>query len=97
MKWRTSGRIDRCTVRLTDLVSFGSLHLTNSINRFVKLNTKLSVQLQLTDNLTDLIVERIDLAIRITCNPAPNLVASSLYLQEHGIPKVSADLDLYQP
>lgn len=97
----------RGIVRMASSVSFGGVHLANTINRFIKQNPKLNVQLQLTDNLVDLIAERIDLAVRITNNPDPNLVARKLadcysllvaspaYLAEHGIPQEPEDLQQY--
>ena len=94
----------RGVIRVASSVSFGSLHLANSINRFIKQHPKLNVQLQLTDNLVDLISERIDLAIRITHNPDPHLIARKLadchsllvaspaYFAEYGTPTTPNDL-----
>lgn len=97
----------RGSIRIASSVSFGSLHLVNVINRFIKAHPKLNVQLQLSDNLVDLISARIDLAIRITNSPDPNLVArkladchsllvaSPIYLAERGIPEQPNDLYMH--
>lgn len=94
----------RGNIRIACNTSFGSNQLTQAIHAFLALHPKLNVQLQLSDNAVDLVENRIDLAIRFTNNPDPNLVARKLgechslfvasptYLAEHGTPKTPNDL-----
>lgn len=65
----------RGTLRIAAEASFGSTVLLQVLQDFMALNPKLAIQLQLSDKAVDLVEERIDLAIRITNNPEPNLVA----------------------
>ncbi|AUI66327.1 MULTISPECIES: LysR family transcriptional regulator [Glaesserella] len=94
----------RGTIRISSNSSFGASHLTEAINAFLAQHSNLHIQLDLSDRLVDLIAERIDLAVRITNNPDPNLVARKLtachsllvatpdYLARYGIPNHPEDL-----
>ncbi|MCQ9329791.1 LysR family transcriptional regulator [Pelistega suis] len=98
----------RGLIRICSNASFGGSHLTQAINRFLAQYPKVSIQLDLSDRLVDLIAERIDLAVRITNTPDPNLIArkvadchSSLvavpaYLAEFGEPKHPEDLQKHR-
>lgn len=94
----------RGLIRISSNGSFGASHLTQAINRFLAQYPKINIQLDLSDRLVDLIAERIDLAVRITNTPDPNLiarkvadchsslVATPIYLAEFGEPEQPEDL-----
>lgn len=94
----------RGTIRIGSSVSFGVGHLTEAVNRFSALHPDLNIHLELGDKLMDLVAERIDLAVRITNHPDPNLVARKLagcrslivatpdYLARFGKPERPEDL-----
>ncbi|TCP97264.1 LysR family transcriptional regulator [Cricetibacter osteomyelitidis] len=98
----------RGVLRLTCNAAFGATHLLKQINEFLALHPKLNIQLQLTDNLVDLVAERIDLAVRFTNNPDPNLVGRKVadahsvlvatpdYLARSGTPTTPVDLQQHQ-
>lgn len=98
----------RGTLRIASNSSFGGSQLSLALQEFMALHPKLNVQLQLSDSLVDLLAERIDLAIRFTNNPDPNLVARPLaeihsvlvatpdYLARHGIPQQPQDLNKHR-
>lgn len=65
-------------LRLTASNAFGSAHLVQAINAFMMCHPKLNIQLLLSDTPINLVEERIDLAVRITNSPDPNLVARKL-------------------
>lgn len=93
----------RGTLRIASNHSFGNSHLLNAIEAFLQQHPKLNVQLQLSDQTINLLDERIDVAVRITNTPDPNLVARKLgdchsllvatpdYLA-HGEPQTPQDL-----
>ncbi|MDH2997021.1 LysR family transcriptional regulator [Pasteurellaceae bacterium LFhippo2] len=94
----------RGTIRVACNGSFGSTHLLQAINHFLAQHPNLSIQLQLNDNTIDLVEQRIDLALRFTNHPDPNLVARKLadchsllvatpdYLTKYGMPEIPEDL-----
>ncbi|MDO4248255.1 MAG: LysR family transcriptional regulator [Neisseria sp.] len=94
----------RGNIRLSSSGSFGAVHLTQAVNVFLREHPNLSIHLELSDKLLDLVAERIDLAVRITNHPDPNLVARKLapcrslivatpeYLARFGTPKHPEDL-----
>lgn len=65
-------------LRLASSNSFGVGHLVQAINNFMVRHPKLNIQLLLSDTTLNLVEERIDLAVRITNSPDPNLVARKL-------------------
>lgn len=65
-------------LRLAASSSFGVSHLTTLIGQFQRQHPKLQIQLNLGDQTFNLVEQRIDLAIRITNNPEPSLVARKL-------------------
>ncbi|OOR98312.1 LysR family transcriptional regulator [Haemophilus paracuniculus] len=91
-------------LRLASSISFGANILSEAINEFQQLHPKLKIHLNLGDQAINLIENRIDLAIRITNNPDPSLVARKLsrcrsllvatpdYLAQHGIPTTLDEL-----
>ena len=94
----------RGNIRLSSSGSFGTTHLTKAVNVFLREHPNLNIHLELSDKLLDLVAERIDLAVRITNQPDPNLVARKLadchslivatpeYLARFGTPKHPEDL-----
>lgn len=68
----------RGTLRVASNSSFGNSHLLTALQTFLRQHPKLNLQLQLSDDTVDLLEARIDLAIRITAQPDPNLVARKL-------------------
>ncbi len=94
----------RGNIRLSSSGSFGTVHLTQVVNVFLREHPNLNIHLELSDKLLDLVAERIDLAVRITNQPDPNLVARKLadchslmvatpeYLAKFGTPKHPEDL-----
>ena len=92
------------SLRIASNSSFGSTHLLLAIKDFLQHHPKLNIQFQLSDQSVNLIDERIDLAIRFTNQPDPNLIARPLatchsllvaspeYLAQKGIPQTPQDL-----
>ena len=65
----------RGQLRITTSMSFGMAQLAPAIADFMTQHPHIHIDLQLGDRAANLIEERIDLAIRITNNPEPGLVA----------------------
>ena len=92
------------SLRIASNSSFGSTHLLLAIKDFLQHHPKLNIQFQLSDQSVNLIDERIDLAIRFTNQPDPNLIARPLaichsllvaspeYLAQKGIPQTPQGL-----
>lgn len=94
----------RGQLRITTSMSFGMAQLAPAIADFMAQHPHIHIDLQLGDRAANLIEERIDLAIRITNEPEPGLVARRLgdchsvivaapaYLARHGTPQQPAEL-----
>ena len=94
-----SGRL-----RINAPLTFGVLHLAPLWGRFAQAYPKVSLDIELSDRVVDLVEEGYDLAVRITNLPNSQLVsrqlastrmvacASPQYLAEHGTPAQPADL-----
>ena len=94
----------RGQLRITTSMSFGMAQLAPAISDFLAQHQQIHIDLQLGDRAVNLIEERIDLAIRITNDPDPGLIARRLadchsvivaspgYLSRHGQPRQPADL-----
>lgn len=94
----------RGMVRVASNSAFGANALTLAVNRFLTQHPKLNIQLHLSETLVDLVEERIDLALRFTHQPDPNLVARKLadchsllvatpaYLAQNGTPQHPTEL-----
>ncbi|WP_239906404.1 LysR family transcriptional regulator [Laribacter hongkongensis] len=65
-------------LRVTASTVFGNLHLSKLLPEFLTRYPNMQVSLGLTDRFVDLIEEGFDIAIRMTSNPSPNLVARLL-------------------
>lgn len=89
-----SGRL-----RVNAPLTFGILHLARLWGRFAATYPEVSLDVDLSDRVVDLVEEGYDLAVRITNMPSSTLVsrqlavtrmrlcASPIYLQEHGVPE----------
>ncbi|WP_265410692.1 LysR family transcriptional regulator [Actinobacillus pleuropneumoniae] len=69
----------RGSLKIASNAAFGSTHLLNAIRTFLAKHPKLNIQLILADNTVNLVEEGIDLAVRFTNNPDPNVVARPLF------------------
>lgn len=89
-----SGRL-----RVNAPLTFGILHLAHLWGPFVTTYPRVSIDVDLSDRVIDLVEEGYDLAVRITNMPSSTLVsrqlavtrmllcASPAYLREHGVPE----------
>ncbi|MBE9125016.1 MULTISPECIES: LysR family transcriptional regulator [unclassified Coleofasciculus] len=92
------------TLRISCSTYFAHRFLLAKISRFLKQNAQVSIELMLTDDVVDLVSDRIDVAIRIGELADPSLVAKKLisdrrilcaspqYLDRYGIPQTPDDL-----
>jgi DNA-binding transcriptional LysR family regulator len=95
---RTQARTPRGLVRLAAPMSFGTLHVAPLLPEFLAAFPEISIDLHLSDAMTDVIGEGFDAAIRIAVNPGASLgvqrlcemprylVGSPAYLDKHGRP-----------
>lgn len=103
---KVAGRADAPAgrLRVSAPTSFGRMHIAPFIAGFIEKNPALNLELLLTDDFSDIMRDRIDVAIRITNQIdaafssdllAPNhriLCAAPSYLEKHGEPKRLEDL-----
>jgi DNA-binding transcriptional LysR family regulator len=103
---RVSGAASVATgpVRVTAPTSFGRIHLAPYLQDFLDAHPKVQLSLDLSDEFTDLIDGRVDVAIRIAADPGRGLVARRLgtnrrilcaapsYLDRHGAPATIGEL-----
>jgi len=94
----------RGLLRITAPASFGSHQLARVIPAFLECYPEVRIEMLLSDRIVDLADEGFDLAIRLTNNPQPNLVARRLmttskqvcaspaYWRKHGKPRTPGDL-----
>ncbi|MFC7287318.1 LysR family transcriptional regulator [Herminiimonas glaciei] len=94
-------------LRITVSTSFGQSHLAAAVADYVKLYPGVMVDMLVLDRVVNLVEERIDLAIRISKDLDPNLIARRLtvcrsvvcaapaYLREHGKPTQAEQLALH--
>jgi DNA-binding transcriptional LysR family regulator len=91
-------------LRVTTASSFADAQLTPALIEFQQLYPQVEIVLSVGDKPTDLVAERVDLAVRITNNLDPAMIARPLarcrsmlcaspeYLQRHGLPRTADDL-----
>ena len=94
----------RGQLRLTSSMSFGHAHLAAAISDFLAQHPQLKIDLNVGDAALNLVEARIDLAIRISSEPDPALIARPLavcdsvlvaspgYLATAGTPQTPAEL-----
>jgi DNA-binding transcriptional LysR family regulator len=73
----------RGTLRISAPTNFASRHLLPLISEFNQIYPEVRVELMCTDRIIDLVDEGYDLAIRITNNPGPDLIARRLCCCRH--------------
>ena len=91
-------------LRVTTASSFADAQLTPALIEFQQHYPQVEIVLAVGDKPTDLVAERVDLAVRITNNLDPAMIARPLarcrsmlcaspeYLQRHGLPRTADDL-----
>jgi DNA-binding transcriptional LysR family regulator len=96
---QAQARTPRGVIRLAAPMSFGILHVAPLLPEFLAGYPEISVDLQLSDAMNDLLGEGYDAAIRIAVQPGSSfvvqrlcempryLVASPAYLEAHGRPR----------
>jgi DNA-binding transcriptional LysR family regulator len=96
---QAQARTPRGVVRLAAPMSFGVLHVAPLLPQFLAAFPEISVDLHLSDAMSDLLGEGFDAAIRIAVQPGASfvvqrlfempryLIASPAYLDKHGRPK----------
>jgi DNA-binding transcriptional LysR family regulator len=94
----------RGVLKVTAPAAFGHLHIAPAIPDFIARHPAVAVQIVMNDRTVDLAEEGFDIAIRMTREQAPNVVARRLapvrwavcaaqaYLTKHGVPLVPQDL-----
>ncbi len=103
----TEGEL-RGQLRLTCSVSFAYAQMGAAIADFLALHPLLKIDLDASEGSLNLVERRIDLAIRISSEPDPVLIARPLarcdsvlvaspgYLARHGVPALPADLERHR-
>ena len=98
----------RGTLRITTSVSFGQKCVVPLLPDFTARHPDLTIDLQLSDAIIDIVTERIDIAIRLGTLPDSTLIATQLlkarylvcaspgYLARHGRPAAPRDLADHQ-
>jgi DNA-binding transcriptional LysR family regulator len=91
-------------LRITTSMSFGIAHLAAAISDYLAQYPEVSVDMLMVDRSVNLIEDRVDLAIRISGELDPSLVARRIapcrsvvcaspgYIKRYGLPKSPADL-----
>src|SRR5688572_3729125 len=91
-------------LRISASVAFGTLHIAPALPQFLARYPEVRIDMVIGDRLVDLAEERFDVAVRISKEPAPNLVARRLaavnrkivatpdYFSRHGVPTTPAEL-----
>ena len=94
----------RGTLRITSPAAFGHLHIAPAIPDFIARHPDVTVQIVMNDRAVDLAEEGFDVAVRMTRDQAPNVVARTLapvrwavcaspdYLKRHGMPRAPQEL-----
>ena len=94
----------RGVLRVSASVAFGTLHVAPALAGFLSCHPELKIDLSITDRWVNLAEEGYDVAIHVTGDPQPNLVARPLapvrrrlcatpaYFRRKGIPQTPTDL-----
>jgi DNA-binding transcriptional LysR family regulator len=94
----------RGLLRISAPMTFGTLHLSPAIPRFLAAHPDVAVELELNDRTVDLIAEGFDIGVRIGVLPDSSLIANRVahmematcagpdYLKRRGAPEKPADL-----
>ncbi len=97
----------RGLLRITCSQSLGQTALVGAVAQYLKRHPQVAVDLQMNNRTVNLVEERIDLALRITNELDPNLIARPLstcasvicaspaYLAVHGVPRHPQDLAMH--
>ncbi|MDQ1922645.1 LysR family transcriptional regulator [Massilia pseudoviolaceinigra] len=103
----SSGEL-RGLLRVTCSLSFGHAQLAQALVRFTARHPRLKIDLNLNEGALNLVEARIDLAIRISGEPSPLLIARPLaqcdsllvaapvYLAAHGAPATPQELEQHR-
>jgi DNA-binding transcriptional LysR family regulator len=91
-------------LRVTTSGSFADAQLTAALVAFQRQHAQVEIELSVSDRATDLVAERVDLAVRITNHLDPTVISRPLarcrsmlcaapgYLARHGVPHSAEDL-----
>jgi DNA-binding transcriptional LysR family regulator len=100
----SSDAVPRGRLRVSASLLLGEVRVLPMLLRFLKKAPALSLDLELTDRVVDMVGERIDIAVRITPEPPASFVARRVgvvqrllcaspgYLHATGVPRAPADL-----
>ena len=95
----------RGLLRISASVAFGTLHIAPALPQFLARYPAVRIDMAIGDRIVDLAEEGFDVAVRISKEPAPNLVARRLavvnrkivatpeYFEKRGVPGTPADLE----
>ncbi|PHM20919.1 MAG: LysR family transcriptional regulator [Curvibacter sp. PD_MW3] len=95
-------------LRVTTSSSFADAQLTAALVDFQRQHEQVEILLSVGDKATDLVAERVDLAVRITNNLDPTMIARPLarcrsmlcaspgYLERYGVPHSAEDLSRHR-
>jgi DNA-binding transcriptional LysR family regulator len=95
----------RGVLKVTSPAAFGHLHIAPAIPDFIGRHPDVAVQIVMNDRTVDLAEEGFDVAIRMTREQAPNVVARQIapvrwavcaapgYLKQHDTPRAPLDLE----
>ncbi|MEP3276967.1 MAG: LysR family transcriptional regulator [Stappiaceae bacterium] len=99
--------VARGTLKISAPTSFGRMHIAPHLVGFLEENSDLHINLELSDEFTDIVGQGYDLAIRIAALEDSSLVARRLapihrvlcaspaYIAKHGEPRTLEDLDTH--
>lgn len=99
-----TGKIIRGELRVTASASFGRRYIAPYIGEFLKEHSEVSIQLELSDSMFDIVRHGFDLALRIGVLEPSTLLAKKLaesprllvasreYIKKYGTPKKAEDL-----
>lgn len=91
-------------LRVTTSSSFAEAQLTAALVDFQRQHTQVEIVLSVSDKASDLVAERVDLAVRLTNTLDPSMItrplarchsllcASPGYLERHGVPRTAEEL-----